>query len=373
MYAAILAGGVGTRLWPRSRQSQPKQFSDIVGSGRTMIQATADRIAGLVDPGALYVVTGLPYAALAANQLPEVPTTQIIAEPSGRNTGPAIGLACVHIRQRDPQAVVAFLHSDHVVLDPAAFRAALRQAEAAAEAGYIVTLGIEPTFAHTGYGYIKRGMPVEGLSRDNAKVYSVEQFLEKPDRTTAESFLAEGGYYWNGGIFVCRVDVMLDEFSRQLPELAAGLARIDAALARSQKDTDMVFDTALSTAFNTVFNEVWSTLPSISIDHGIMEHAQAVATVPLDAGWNDVGSWDALEAILEQDESRNFVAKGGLLPLESHGNIVYTDKEVVALIGVENLVVVDTGDTLLIGDKQQMQKVKDVVEYLRSQGRSELL
>ncbi|MCC6458189.1 MAG: mannose-1-phosphate guanylyltransferase [Caldilineaceae bacterium] len=365
MYAAILAGGVGTRLWPRSRQSQPKQFSDIVGSGRTMIQATADRIAGLVAPNDLYVVTGLPYAALAAEQLPEVPTTQIIAEPSGRNTGPAIGLACVHIRQRNPQAVVAFLHSDHVVLDPAAFRAALQQAEPAAQAGYIVTLGIEPTFAHTGYGYIKRGIPLEGLSQDSSTVYSVEQFLEKPDRTTAESFLEEGGYYWNGGIFVCRVDVMLEEFSRQLPELAAGLARIDAALARSRDAADPIF--------HATFNEVWPTLPSISIDHGIMEHAQNVATVPLDAGWNDVGSWDALEAILEQDESRNFVAKGGLLPLESHGNIVYTDKEVVALIGVENLVVVDTGDTLLIGDKQQMQKVKDVVEYLRSQGRSELL
>jgi mannose-1-phosphate guanylyltransferase len=365
MYAAILAGGVGTRLWPRSRQSQPKQFSDIVGSGRTMIQATADRIAGLVDPNDLYVVTGLPYAALAADQLPQVPTAQIIAEPSGRNTGPAIGLACVHIRQRDPQAVVAFLHSDHVVLDPAAFRAALQRAETAAQAGYIVTLGVEPTFAHTGYGYIKRGIPVEGLSHDSGTVYSVEQFLEKPDRTTAESFLEEGGYYWNGGIFVCRADVMLDEFSRQLPELAAGLARIDTALARSQDAADPIF--------NATFNEVWPTLLSISIDHGIMEHAQAVATVPLDAGWNDVGSWDALEAILEQDESRNFVAKGGLLPLESHGNIVYTDKEVVALIGVENLVVVDTGDTLLIGDKQQMQKVKDVVEYLRSQGRSELL
>ncbi len=361
MYAAILAGGVGTRLWPRSRQSQPKQFSDITGSGRTMIQATADRLHGLVDADDLYVVTGLPYAALAADQLPAVPTEQILAEPNGRNTGPAIGLACVHIHHRDPKAIVAFLHSDHVVIDSAAFRAALQRAESAAAAGYIVTLGIEPTFPHTGYGYIKRGLSIQGLPADPLEIYTVEQFLEKPNRVTAEAFLAEGGYYWNGGIFVCRVDVMLDEFARQLPELAAALSRIDAALAQGQE------------AATATLQEVWPTLPNISIDHGIMEHAQAVATVPLVAGWNDVGSWDALEAVLEPDETRNFVARGRLLSLASQGNIVYTDKQVVALIDVENLVVVDTGDTLLVGDKQQMQKVKEVVERLRELGLLELL
>jgi len=369
MNAAILAGGVGTRLWPRSRQSQPKQFSDIVGSGRTMIQATADRIGELVSPNHLYIVTGLPYAALASEQLPDVPTEQILAEPSGRNTGPAIGLACVHIHRRDPKAIVAFLHSDHVVMDPAAFRAALRRAKVAAEAGYIATLGIEPTFPNTGFGYIKRGAPLAVSqsttpSDDDANqlgIFVVEQFLEKPDRSTAESFLADGGYYWNGGIFVCRVDIMLDEFSRQLPELAAALSRIDAALAIGPDAAD------------ATLAEVWPTIANISIDHGIMEHAKAVATVPLDAGWNDVGSWDALEAVLEKDETRNFVAKGGLLTLESHGNIVYTDKQVVALINVENLVVVDTGDTLLVGDKKHMQKVKEVVERLRALGLSELL
>ncbi len=361
MYAAILAGGVGTRLWPRSRQSQPKQFSDIVGSGRTMIQATADRIHGLVDPRDIYVVTGLPYAALAASQLPTVPTEQILAEPSGRNTGPAIGLACLHIHRRDPEAIVAFLHSDHVMLDSAAFRTALGRAQAAAEAGYIVTLGIAPTFPHTGYGYIKRGTPIDGLPTHPLDVYTVEQFLEKPDLNTAESFLAQGGYYWNGGIFVCRVDVMLEEFARQLPELAAGLSLINAALAHGPEAAD------------ATLGEIWPTLPNISIDHGIMEHAKAVATVPLEAGWNDVGSWDALEAVLKQDEMRNFVGQGKVLPVESQGNIVFSDKQIVALIHVENLVVVDTGDTLLVGDKQHMQKVKEVVERLRELGLSHLL
>lgn len=278
MYAAILAGGVGTRLWPRSRQSQPKQFSDIVGSGRTMIQATADRISPVIDPHDLYVVTGLPYAALAADQLPAVPTEQILAEPSGRNTGPAIGLACIHIHHRNPKAIVAFLHSDHVVLDPAAFCAALERAQDAAEAGYIATLGIEPTFPHTGYGYIKRGDKIAGIQDGALPVYKVQQFLEKPDRTTAESFLASGDYYWNGGIFVCRVDVMLGEFARQLPELAAGLARIGAALAHGPDAAD------------AALAEVWPTLPNISIDHGIMEHAEAVATVP----WRQVGTMSAV-------------------------------------------------------------------------------
>lgn len=365
MYAAILAGGVGTRLWPRSRQSQPKQFSDIVGSGRTMIQATADRIRSIVTPEELYVVTGLPYAALAASQLPDVPTDQIIAEPSGRNTAPAIGLACAYIHQRDPHATVAFLHSDHVVLDPLAFCTALQRAQDAAAAGYIVTLGITPTFAHTGYGYIKRGAPLTHLSTADTQhgldIYAVEQFLEKPDLTTAQQFLAHGGYYWNGGIFVCRVDVMLAEFARQLPTVAAALTQLQAGIAQGPDAAQAVLD------------QVWPTIPNISIDHGIMENAAKIATVPLDAGWNDVGSWDALEAVLPANDTRNYLAKGGLLSLESQGNIVYTDKQVVALIHVEGLVVVDTGDTLLVGDKQHMQKVKEVVERLREMGLSELL
>jgi mannose-1-phosphate guanylyltransferase len=238
---------------------------------------------------------------------------------------------------------------------------ALQRAEDAAAAGHIVTLGIEPTFAHTGYGYIKRGAAITGLPDHPLHIYTVEQFLEKPSRPVAEQFLASGNYYWNGGIFVARVDVMLRAFADYLPALHAGLAQIEASLEGGPDKAD------------STLSEVWPTLPSISIDHGIMEHAPNVATVPLVAGWNDVGSWDALEAILQADDTRNFVAKGALLTLESQGNIVYTDKQVVALIHVEGLVVVDTGDTLLVGDKQHMQKVKEVVEKLRERGLSELL
>ena len=361
MYAAILAGGVGTRLWPRSRQSHPKQFSDITGSGRTMIQATVDRLENLVSPADLYVVTGVHYAGLARTQLPAVPADQIILEPSGRNTAPAIGLACIHIRRRDPQGVVAILHSDHAMLDTAAFRQALCRAEVAAATGRIVTLGIAPTYPHTGYGYIKRGHVINDVAAGEPPVYTVEQFLEKPDRATAEAFLAGGAYYWNGGIFVCRVDVMLREIERQLPDLSTALARIDAALDGPP------------TQAQAALESVWPSVPNISIDHGIMEGAAAVATVPLHAGWNDVGSWDALEAVLTPDADANCIARGEVISEGSRHNIVYGDARLIALIGVENLVVVDTGDTLLIGQKQQMQSVKNIVERLRAQDRSDLL
>lgn len=359
MYAMILAGGVGTRLWPRSRQDRPKQFSDITGSGLTMIQDTARRLEGLVEADHLFVVTGAAYAGLAHEQLPTMPLDHVLVEPSGRNTAPAIGLACIHVQRIDPTTVLAILPADHVILDAPRFRQALRQASALAAAGHIVTLGIEPTFAHTGYGYIKCGVPLDGHADSGKPAFTVERFLEKPKRAQAEQFLAEGGYYWNGGIFVSRVDVMLGELERQAPAMYAGLQRIAAA-----------FDTPDAAA---VLAQEWAAMPSISIDYAVMEHAQQVAVVPLQAGWNDVGSWDALETVLEQDERGNSIARGDVVLLDSHGNIVYSDKRLVALVHVNNLVVVDTGDTLLIGDKSNMQRVKDVVEQLRQQGRTELL
>lgn len=359
MYAVILAGGSGTRLWPRSRQTQPKQFADIVGSGRTMIQATADRLNGLVTDDQLYVVTGATYGPLVAVQLPQIAVENIIVEPFGRNSGPAIGLACIHLYQRDPDAVVAILPADHVILNSECFQAALRTAEAAAQEGYLVTLGITADSPHTGYGYIKRG---EALKLDGAQespVYSVERFLEKPNRETATVFLNHGGYYWNGGIFVCRVDRMLAEMARQLPSLYAGLQEIRANFTAPDAEQVLV--------------KVWQEMPNISIDYGIMEGAEKVAMTPLQAGWNDVGSWDSLETILSQGEHKNYVAKGEIVAINSQNNIVYTDKHMVALVDVENLVIVDAGDTLLIGHKAHMQKVRDVVEHLRSQGRVDLL
>lgn len=355
-YATILAGGSGTRLWPRSRQRQPKQFADITGAGRTLIQGTADRLEGLVGAGELYVVVGERFAHLAAEQLPALSARQVIVEPSGRNTAPAIGLACIHLHHRDPDAVVAFLPADHVITDPVGFQNALRDAFQAANAGHIVTLGITPTFPHTGYGYIKRGeqLPLAG----EGSLFTVERFLEKPNRATAEGFLLNGGYYWNGGIFISRADTMLAEIERQLPTVYSRLQQIKAG-----------FDQPNAAA---VLAEAWAEMPNISIDYGVMEGAQQVAVTPLNAGWNDVGSWDALTSVIPLDGEENCIARGETLTIQSRGNIIYSER-LVALIGVDDLAIIDTEDALLIGHKAQMQKVKDVVETLRSQGRTELL
>lgn len=357
MYAAILAGGVGTRLWPRSRQDRPKQFTDITGAGLTMIQATAQRLEGLTPASRIFVLTGDAYAGLAATQLPDVPAGQIIVEPEGRNTAPAIGLACVHIARQDPTAVMAVLPADHIIPDVAAFRAALRRAASIAREGFLVTLGIQPTFPHTGYGYIKRGTLIDNM--DGLPAFRVERFLEKPNRSLAESFVADGDHYWNGGIFISRVDRLLAEFETQTPALYELLQRIADGLDAADA--------------GSLLADAWTQMPNISIDYAIMERAPRVAVVPLNAGWNDVGSWDALEGVLDKDEAGNSIAKGDVLLLDSHDNIVYSDKRIVALVNVHNLVVVETDDTLLIGDKGQMQRVKEIVEQLRAEGRTELL
>ena len=304
----------------------------------------------------MFVVTGEAYADLTAAQMPEMPRSHIIMEPSGRNTAPAIGLACIHLRRENPDAILAILPADHVIMDSEGFKAALRRGGEIAAQGYVVTLGIEPTFAHTGYGYIKSNGLLEA---GDLPVYTVERFLEKPTRAVAEEFLREGGYYWNGGIFISRVDIMLSELERQTPEIYERLCKIEGGLDTPEAEAVLAAE--------------WESMPSISIDYAVMEQAEKIAVVPLQAGWNDVGSWDALETVLEQDDAGNSIASGDVLLLDSTNNIVYSDKRIVALINVSNLVVVDTGDTLLIGDKNKMQRVKEVVEELRAQGRSELL
>lgn len=358
MYAVILAGGVGTRLWPRSRKNTPKQFADIAGSGRTMIQETVARLEGLVSPEDTYVITGSRYADLCSAQLGGLPEANVLVEPQGRNTAPAIALACAHLQRRNPEEVVAVLPADHLIQDGVGFRKALRQAERCALEGYITVLGIEPTKAHTGYGYIQRQDRQLQVAGD-LPAYTVSRFLEKPDRATAERFLSDGGYYWNGGIFVSRVEGLLDEYERQMPDLYKGMNRIVAALGTSE--------------LGDVLAEVWPTMPDISIDYGLMEGAERVAVVPMQVGWNDLGSWDALESVVAQDEEGNYPVEGEILQMNSRGNIVAADKRLVALIDVDDLIVIDAGDALLIGKKDSIQHVKQVVEALQAADRTELL
>lgn len=358
MYAVILAGGVGTRLWPRSRKSSPKQFNDLTGSGRTMIQATADRLEGLVRREDTYVVTGKRYVDLCAAQLDGLPRENILEEPDGRNTAPAIALACAHLLRLDPEEVVAILPADHLIKDSSGFQDALRQAERSACEGYLTVLGIEPTQAHTGYGYIQRKDEPLAVPGDLA-TFAVNRFLEKPDRATANQFLADGGYFWNGGIFVSRVARLLAEYERQMPSLFEAMNRIAEAQGTGQEER--------------VLGEVWQGVPDISIDYGLMEGAEKVAVVPMQVGWNDLGSWDALEAVISLDADGNIPVEGEILQTNSRGNIVAASQKLVALIDVDDLIVIDAGDALLIGKKGSIQQVKQVVAALQAADRNELL
>lgn len=359
MYAVILAGGVGTRLWPRSRQATPKQMLDLVRPGITMLQDTCDRIRPLVPPDRLYVVAAESYRALVQEQLPDMPPDNFLGEPLGRGTAPAIGLAAVHIRRKDPDAVMMVLPADHIVLDVEAYRRALAVAAAHARNGYLVTLGIQPRGPETGYGYIERGRL---LPRANGGVaYRVARFVEKPDRPTAERFLASGRFYWNGGIFVCRARDMLSEIERLLPDLARALAEVEGAL-----DEGNAADTIA---------RLWPDVPNITIDYGVMERAEHVAVVPLDAGWSDVGTWSSLSEVLPSDAAGNVVLQGDHVAVDTSGTVVYSHRpeRVIATIGLHDFVVVDTGDALLVCPKDRAQDVKKVVEILKQHGRQALL
>ncbi len=235
----------------------------------------------------------------------------------------------------------------------------MSRAAVAANQGYLVTLGIEPTHPHTGYGYVQRGEMIAEGGADDIPVYTVQRFLEKPDLEAAEAFLRSGDYYWNGGIFVCRADRMLAEMKRQTPDVYACLMEIAEGMERGSVEQAMA--------------SAWARMPSISIDYGVMEEAERLAMVPLRAGWNDIGSWDALESVLMPDEQGNLSAKSDTLIVDSFNNIVFCDDKLVAMVGVDDLVIVDTGDVLLVGHRKQMQKVKDAVNILRSSNRTDLL
>jgi len=332
---------------------------DLVRPGITMLQDTCDRIRPLVPPDRLYVVAAESYRTLVREQLPDMPPGNFLGEPLGRGTAPAIGLAAVHIRRKDPDAVMMILPADHIVLDVEAYRRALAAAAAHARGGYLVTLGIQPRGPETGYGYIERGRLLPRA--DGGVAYRVARFVEKPDRPTAERFLASGRFYWNGGIFVCRACDMLSEIERLLPDLARALAEVEGAL-----DEGHAADTIA---------RLWPDVPNITIDYGVMERAERVAVVPLDAGWSDVGTWSSLSEVLPSDAAGNVVLQGDHVAVDTSGTVVYSHRpeRVIATIGLHDFVVVDTGDALLVCPKDRAQDVKKVVEILKQHGRQALL
>lgn len=353
---ALLAGGSGTRLWPQSREQYPKQFLNLVDE-RSLLQNTALRVAGI--PGVLppLVICGEQHRFLAAEQLRQVGIEgSIILEPSGRNTAPAAAVAALFAREKyGPETLVFLMAADHDIRDTSAFVAAVRTAIQAAEQGRIVTFGIVPTRAETGYGYLKAGRPLSGGSGD--AVFEVERFIEKPDLATAEIFLAAGGYLWNGGLFLFRADVFLTELGKFEPAMAADAAD---SYAKGRRDIDFI----------RLDGEGFARCRSESLDYAIMEKTAVAAMVPMDAGWDDVGSWDYLDSLPIKDVNGN-VAKGDIMLEGASNNLVSASSRLVALVGVEGHIVVETGDAVLIAARNRAQDVKKIVARLKATGRTE--
>jgi mannose-1-phosphate guanylyltransferase len=357
VHAVILAGGSGTRFWPASRRSRPKQLLALAGSsGESLIAATVRRLHPLIEPRDVWVATSTGLLEATALALPQVPRAHLLAEPVARNTAAPIGWAAAVIARQNPDAILVVLPADHFIADEGAFRAVLTRAIHTAEQGWLTTIGVSPTRPETGYGYIELG----NLLGEGA--HGVTHFVEKPDRARAEGFLSGGRHLWNAGMFVFRARVMLESIGRHLPPLAAGLAALDAAAERGEEGRALA--------------EVFPTLPSISIDHGVMEKADRVAVVPGTFGWNDVGSWEVAWELARHDVDGNALPEG-TVAVDSANNLVKDlttgRKRRIALLGVSDLVVVETDDAVLVMPRSRAQDVRAVVEELSRRGANEEL
>jgi mannose-1-phosphate guanylyltransferase len=350
-YAVIMAGGGGTRLWPLSRKAHPKQMLRLIDN-RSLFQTSAERLKGVFPLERIFVVTVKDQAEELQEQCPSIPGENFIIEPSPRGTASVVGLAAVALQQRDPQAVMAILTSDHFIGNEPGFRELLTIAYDVAQDDYLVTIGIQPNYAATGYGYIQKGDSLGVYS--GVEVSRVLRFKEKPDESHAREMFSQGDHTWNSGMFFWRVDSILAEFKRQMPGLSTKLEEIASAWSTGQR--------------SKVIQRVWPTLKQETIDYGIMEGARNVAVIPA-AGlrWSDVGTWDSLFDVLPSDEYGNIVMGGRHLAIDTRESLVYVNQEhrLIVTIGVEDLVLVDTGDVLLVCRKDQAQKVRNVVDELK--------
>lgn len=353
-YGLILAGGRGTRFWPRSRRARAKQVLEFFGPG-TLIQQTVERLAPVIPPERMWVLTNEHLRAEIVRQLPEVPKPQILAEPAARNTAPAIGLMAQVLHTLDPEATMGVFPADHYITKPARYLRLVRPALKAAAQGHLVVLGIQPRWPETGYGYIEFE---PGFQPGDGKAVPTRSFREKPDLATAGQFLAAGTFCWNAGMFFGRASRFLEELRTHLPKTASLLAGLPSIRSRQ---------------FAARLAEVFPRCENISIDFAIMEKAQGVLGLASDdIGWNDVGSWNAVYELLRRDGHGN-ASRGSSLFLSSSGNFIDAQDKIVALVGVKDLVVVDTHDALLIVDRHQAQRVGEVVKELERLRRDDLL
>ena len=355
LYAVILAGGGGTRLWPLSRQQQPKHLLPVC-SDESLLAQTRERLRPLVPAERVLVITVEGQAEATCAELQDIPPGNIMVEPAGRGTAPCIGLAALWIQRRDPDAVMLVLPADHAIQDGAGFRGVLRAAVQAALQGHLVTLGIVPTGPETGYGYIHRG---ELLSQgDGHPVYRVQRFTEKPDLPMATTFLRTGQYFWNSGMFIWKASAILDEIHQHLPDLQAQLMQIRPTLGKRGQAQAIA--------------RAWQKLRTISVDVGIMEPAQDAVVIPADIGWGDVGCWTSVADLQPHDERGN-VLQGEHIVLDSDNTYIRSAHRLVAAVGLRDMVIVETEDAVLVCPKHRVQDVKKIVEQLKQEGKEKYL
>jgi mannose-1-phosphate guanylyltransferase len=348
-YAVLMAGGSGTRFWPWSRTELPKQLLALSGE-RSMLAETVARLRGVVPPANVIVVTGKHLRRAVARDLPEVGAGSLLCEPTGRNTAACVGWAALEVRRRDPEGVMIVLPADHVVRPLDEFRRGVTAALTLADRErLLVTFGVKPTAPETGYGYIQAGRALSGPNGAGA-ARRVDRFHEKPSARRAKAFLRAGTYYWNSGMFAWRADVILEEIARHAPELAAGLGRLGAG-RRGKRASQAIVD------------RVYPGLQSISVDHAILEKSDRVAMLPAAFEWSDIGSWDAVAALWPSDAEGNS-SRDPLIAVSARRNVVATRGKPVALLGVEDLAVVDSGDAILVCRRERAQDVRSIVSAL---------
>lgn len=354
-YAVILAGGSGTRFWPASRRQRPKQLLTGLFGPHTLLEQTARRIEPLLPPERTYVFTNTLLKGKIRRLLPQVPAGQVVAEPAARNTAPSLGLAAHEVLRRDPSGIMVVLPSDHLIAKPAAFQRALRAAVRWADAeARSVLIGLKPTTAHTGYGYIRRGSSAAKLRGEG--VCRVASFTEKPSAAVAEKLLASGEYLWNGGMFVWRARTLLDNLERFQPEMARDLGRIAGAGGVRSR---------------SALKRIYPQLEKISVDYAVVERAEEVYVIPADLGWSDVGSWSEAYALRPKDPAANVRPRRSLC-FNSEGNLIVADR-FVATVGVRDLVIVETADAILVADRHRAQDVGKMVGELERLKREDLL